>query len=61
MDLNYLEYLDLLDALVSGKYSTKRLAETTADEEERKYWEEKIDRYEELKKKLKHYAADNLF
>ena len=61
MELNYVEYLDLLDALASGICSTKRFAETAADKEERKDWEEKEERYQELRKKLRHYAADNLY
>ena len=44
MKLDYLEYQDLSDALISGLHSARRFAKTSLDEDERKYWEEKEDR-----------------
>ncbi len=61
MKLDYLEYQDLSDALISGLHSARRFAKTSLDEDERKYWEEKEERYQELKRKLEKYAVENLF
>ncbi len=61
MKLEYLEYLDLSDALVSAIHSARRFANTAVDEVERNNWEEKEKRYQELQWKLKQYAADNLY
>ena len=62
MKLDYLEYLDLVDALAIAIGKAKYYyAESAADEEERQNYEEKAKRYEELVRKLRHYAADNLY
>lgn len=61
MELNYLEYLDLCDALTMAMSRVRYYANTAGDEEEREDYEEREERYQALKKKIKHYAAENLY
>lgn len=61
MELNYLEYLDLCDALTIAMSRTRYYINTAEDKKERKYYEEREQRYQELKKKIKHYTAENLY
>lgn len=61
MELNYLEYLDLCDALTMAMHRVRYYINTAEDKEERKDYEEREERYQALKKKIKHYAAENLY
>lgn len=59
MELNYLEYLDLCDAMAIAIHRMRYYAQT--DEKGRELYEDKEKRYQEMLRKLRHYAAENLY
>lgn len=61
MELDYLEYLDLCDALTMAICRVRYYINTAEDKEEWKEYKEREERYQALKKKIKHYAAENLY
>lgn len=61
MELNYLEYLDLCNALTIAMYRVRYYSNTAEDKEERKDYEDREKRYQEMLRKLRHYAAENLY
>lgn len=61
MELDYLEYLDLCDALTMAMCRVRYYINTAEDKDERKDYEGRNERYQEILRKLRHYAADNLY
>lgn len=61
MKLDHLEYLDLCDALTMAMSRVRYYINTAEDKEEREDYEKRAKRYQEILRKLRHYAADNLY
>lgn len=61
MELNYLEYLDLCDALTMAMCRIRYYINTAEDKDEQKDYENREKRYQEMLRKLRYYAAENLY